>query len=103
MLVFKQHCFDPNRPKTAVINREHIRYIATRTGVVCNEGMTHGLYGKAFGMETSGDISDLDSIRRKYKRGFREKNRCHCSVISLTEKKGTLSKKAMTGGKPGSS
>lgn len=84
-LVFKQRCFNPNRPKTAVSNREHVRYIATRTGVVKNEGMGHGLFGKAFGMEQCGDISDLDKFKRQVRDISLQKTIVYRTVISLTE------------------
>lgn len=80
----KQRCFSPNHPKTAVSNREHIRYIATRSGVVANHGMGHGLFGSAFGMEP-GDIADLKAFQRKVKEVSERDTVLFRCVVSLHE------------------
>lgn len=83
-MIVKQRCFSPNHPKTAVSNREHIRYIATRAGVVPNTGMGHGLFGKAFGME-SGDITDLRTFQNQIKEISQQGTVLFRCVVSLSE------------------
>lgn len=46
ILVYKQRHRHPNRKGTPGANYGHVRYIATRPGVMKNEGMGHGLFGK---------------------------------------------------------
>lgn len=46
VLVYKQRHRHPNRKGTPGANYGHVRYIATRPGVMKNEGMGHGLFGK---------------------------------------------------------
>lgn len=46
ILVYKQRHRHPNRKGTPGANYGHVRYIATRPGVLKNEGMGHGLFGK---------------------------------------------------------
>lgn len=83
-LVFKQRCFNPSHPKTAAGNREHLRYIATRIGVVRGDGLSHGLYGKLQGMD-DGDISDLDSTLKYIRAVSDRKAIVYRAVISMRE------------------
>jgi len=46
LLFYKQRHRDVNYPDTPSCNYAHIRYIARRSGVMKNEGMNHGLFGK---------------------------------------------------------
>lgn len=46
ILVYKQRHRHPNRKGTPGADYAHVRYIATRSGVIKNEGMEHGLFGK---------------------------------------------------------
>lgn len=46
ILVYKQRHRHPNRKNTPGANYAHVRYIAVRPGVMKNEGMEHGLFGK---------------------------------------------------------
>lgn len=56
-LIYKQHFFHPNHPKTAVSNYTHIGYIATRPGAVRHENKGHGLFGKI----RPGTLQDFES------------------------------------------
>lgn len=55
ILMYKQRHRPPNYRKTPQCNYAHIGYIATRPGVVKNEGMRHGLFGKL----TPGDLNEF--------------------------------------------
>lgn len=46
VLLYKQRFRQPNYKDTPACNYAHVRYIARRRGVVKNEGMGHGLFGK---------------------------------------------------------
>ncbi|SHH68774.1 MobP3 family relaxase [Desulfosporosinus lacus] len=46
VLLYKQRFRQPNYKDTPACNYAHVRYIARRRGVLKNEGMTHGLFGK---------------------------------------------------------
>lgn len=46
ILFYKQRHRTVNYPDTPACNYAHVRYIARRRGVVKNEGMEHGLFGK---------------------------------------------------------
>lgn len=46
ILLYKQRFRQPNYKDTPACNYAHIRYIARRRGVIKNEGMTHGLFGR---------------------------------------------------------
>ena len=46
LIIYKQRHRTINYPDTPACNYAHLRYIARRHGVVKNEGMSHGLFGK---------------------------------------------------------
>jgi len=46
VLLYKQRFRQPNYKDTPACNYAHVRYIARRRGVLKNEGMGHGLFGK---------------------------------------------------------
>lgn len=46
VLLYKQRFRQPNYKDTPACNYAHVRYIARRRGVMKNEGMAHGLFGK---------------------------------------------------------
>ena len=46
LIIYKQRHRAINYPDTPACNYAHLRYIARRRGVVKNEGMNHGLFGK---------------------------------------------------------
>jgi len=53
LIFYKQSFRNPNFKDTPTCNYAHIRYIATRRGVLHNKNMLHGLFGK---MDQSKDI-----------------------------------------------
>ncbi len=46
VLLYKQRFRQPNYKDTPACNYAHVRYIARRRGVLKNEGMAHGLFGR---------------------------------------------------------
>lgn len=46
IILYKQRFRQPNYKDTPACNYAHVRYIARRRGVMKNEGMAHGLFGK---------------------------------------------------------
>lgn len=46
IILYKQRFRQPNYKDTPSCNYAHVRYIARRRGVMKNEGMAHGLFGK---------------------------------------------------------
>lgn len=46
VLLYKQRFRQPNYKDTPACNYAHVRYIARRRGVLKNDGMGHGLFGK---------------------------------------------------------
>ena len=44
--MFKMRVQNPNKPKAVLKEKANINYIATRPGVVLNEGCEHGLFGR---------------------------------------------------------
>jgi hypothetical protein len=63
-VVFKQRHKRPQFRKTPIKNREHIRYIALRSGVIKDPESEHGLFGKVSGMNESGSIADLKATMK---------------------------------------
>ena len=46
IILYKQRFSQPNYKDTPACNYAHVRYIARRRGVIKNEGLAHGLFGK---------------------------------------------------------
>lgn len=59
VLIYKQRHRHPNRKDTPKANYAHVRYIATRPGVIKNAECEHGLFGKL----QPGDITEFADWR----------------------------------------
>lgn len=84
ILVYKQRHRHPNRKDTPGANYAHIRYIATRSGVVRNENAEHGLFGKL----EPGAIVEFDDWRDVAKPAYansRQGTVMYRSVVSFAE------------------
>lgn len=57
ILLYKQRFRQPNYKDTPACNYAHVRYIARRRGVMKNEGMLHGLFGRL----EPGDMKQFDT------------------------------------------
>ncbi len=57
IILYKQRFRPPNYKDTPACNYAHVRYIARRRGVMKNEGMGHGLFGKL----ESGELKQFDT------------------------------------------
>jgi len=85
IIIYKQRHFnkqDVNTPRTAY---GYVRYIATRTGTMKNEGMGHGLFGRI----NAGDgLTYFDDYRELARRAYLDTGNGHTyfkSVISLAD------------------
>ncbi|MDR1892354.1 MAG: relaxase MobL [Oscillospiraceae bacterium] len=81
----KQRHKRPTWKKTPIKNREHIRYIATRPGVVKDPETGHGLFGKIPGMSESGTVADLQATMKYVYDKSRQKTVFFRAVLSLRE------------------
>jgi len=85
IIVYKQRHFnkqDVNTPRTAY---GYIRYIATRSGTINNDGMNHGLFGR---LNAGDSITSFNDYRNLARRAYFDTSRGHTyfkSVISLAD------------------
>ena len=63
-ILFKQWYKPMNLKGTAVLNRKHLIYIATRPGSIHNYGAGYGLFGKIPGMEAQGVVEDFERAKK---------------------------------------
>ncbi len=61
LFMFKQRYKPRNEAATKLLNQKHVRYIATRPGVMCNPGSGFGLWGRLPEMKAVANIGDLRS------------------------------------------
>ena len=81
-VIFKMRVQNPNKPKAAVKEKANLNYIATRPGVMLNEGYRHGLFGRVEGAEEQG-VLDLKETKRLIQERIKEKKVIYRCVISL--------------------
>ncbi len=81
-VMFKMRVQNPNKPKAAVKEKANLNYIATRPGVMLNEGCRHGLFGRVEGAEEQG-VLDLKKTKRLIQERIKEKKVIYRCVISL--------------------
>ena len=67
IIIYKQMFRNPNYKDTPMCNYCHIRYIATRRGVINNHGMTHGLFGR---LDPSGNTVHFNDWREVSKQAY---------------------------------
>lgn len=82
IIFYKQRFRHPNYKKTPLMNYDQIRYIAKRAGVMYNEEMTHGLFGKL----SPGDMEEFNSweeVARKVRELSYEKVNIYRGIISF--------------------
>ena len=84
ILLYKQRHRNPNFKDTAGANYAHIRYIATRPGVLKNENEDHGLFGK---MEPGAvqEFSDWKEIAKTAYANSKKGIVMYRSVVSFAE------------------
>ena len=82
ILFYKQRHRPINYPDTPACNYAHVRYIARRRGVVKNEGMEHGLFGKLEPGETQAFQSWKEVASHVYRLSKEGKN-IYRSIISF--------------------
>ncbi len=63
-IVYKQWYRSVNRPKTPVLNKKHLIYIATRPGAIYNKDCGFCLWGKVPGMATAATINNLEKAKK---------------------------------------
>ena len=84
--MFKNRVHSPNKKDAVSKTKAHISYIARRPGVMFNDGMTHGLFGKVQGMEGLQDIENLKNVKDYIGEKTKAGTITYRSVISLNEK-----------------
>lgn len=82
ILMYKQRHRPVNYQKTPKCNYAHIGYIATRPGVVKNEGMRHGLFGRVAPGATS-EFSTWQEVARLVRNLSYRRVNMYRSVISF--------------------
>ncbi|MBD5480352.1 MAG: hypothetical protein HDR14_13890 [Lachnospiraceae bacterium] len=82
VLIYKQRHRHPNRKDTPGANYAHVRYIATRPGVMKNNCMEHGLFGK---MQPGGleCFSDWRDVAKKAYAAAKQGHIMYRSVVSF--------------------
>ena len=82
VLIYKQRHRHPNKKDTPGANYAHVRYIATRPGVMKNNGMEHGLFGK---MQPGGleCFSDWRDVAKKAYAAAKQGHIMYRSVVSF--------------------
>ncbi len=83
--VFKQSYKSRNEKSTKILNQKHLVYIATRPGVMKNEGCGFGLWGKLPGMKKVDDVEDLRDAKRIVGEAS-ESHTLYRAVLSVDEK-----------------
>lgn len=63
-IVFKQSYKPMNKSSTAILNRKHLVYIATRKGAIHNYGCGFGLFGNIANMKEAGVIDDFEHAKK---------------------------------------
>ena len=84
ILVYKQRHRHPNKKDTPGANYAHIRYIATRPGVMKNENADHGLFGKL----EPGAVTEFEDWRDVARAVYANSTKgtvMYRSVVSLAE------------------
>ena len=84
-VILKQRHKRPQWKKTPIKNREHIRYIAIRSGVIKDPETGHGLFGKIPGMEQSGVITNLQEFMKYVYDKSRQKTVFYRAALSFRE------------------
>lgn len=82
IILYKQRFRQPNYKDTPACNYAHVRYIARRRGVLKNEGMAHGLFGKL----EPGEIKQFDTWKEIASHVYRlskEGKNIYRSIISF--------------------
>ena len=83
-IVFKQWYKSRNQPKTPMLNAKHLRYIATRKGVIPNEGYGFGLWGRIGESMVPGDINNLRDAMALVRKVSKD-HTVYRSIVSLDE------------------
>lgn len=83
-VVYKQWYSSKNDSKTPAFNVQHLKYIATRPGVIQNQNCGFGLWGKIGQDSAAGDINNLKAAMGHIRRISKE-HTVYRAVISLDE------------------
>lgn len=81
-VIFKMRVQNPNKPKAVLKENANLNYIATRPGVMLNEGCRHGLFGRLEGDEEQ-DALDLKETKRLMAERIKEGKVIHRCILSL--------------------
>ena len=82
--MFKMRVQNPNKPKAVLKEKANINYIATRPGVVLNEGCEHGLFGRIEKKQQQ-ETLNLKEAKGLIGERMKEKKVIHRCVLSLRE------------------
>lgn len=82
--MFKMRVQNPNKPKAVLKEKANINYIATRLGVVLNEGCEHGLFGRIKAAQQQ-EALNLAEAKDLIGEGLKAKKVIHRCVLSLRE------------------
>lgn len=85
MIVFKQSYKSRSDPAAPGLNVRHLQYIATRPGVIHNQGCGFGLWGQMPGHGPPGNITDLQAAKKEL-REVSERRTVYRAVLSVDQK-----------------
>lgn len=83
-VMFKMRVQNPNKPNAALREKANLNYIATRPGVILNEGCSHGLFGRTGESDTQETI-DLKEGKKRIEERSKEGKVIYRCFLSLRE------------------